>query len=223
MVRAYCHHERAANEPRHAVDQVEHTIGRRALRRRRQVGDHRAHNGNASGGAGRMRVRSHRIGGSSSAVVRIPIISDLHGNAEALNALTESYDELWVLGDLVNYGPEPGEIVRRVRQHATAVVRGNHDHAVGYDVDPRCSPPFRAMAEATRQLALKTLTDDDKQYLRELPLTASIAREGHRFFLCHATPMDPLLAYCPPGSPSWIDEAASVDADVILVGHTHLP
>jgi protein phosphatase len=155
--------------------------------------------------------------------VKILIISDLHGNAEALNALTESYDELWVLGDLVTYGPDPGEIVRRMRQRATVIVRGNHDHAVGHDVDPRCSPPFRAMAEATRQLALATLTDADKHFLRELPLTASIARDGQRFFLCHATPSDPLFAYCPPDSASWVDEAVSVDADVILVGHTHLP
>jgi predicted phosphodiesterase len=81
--------------------------------------------------------------------VNILIISDVHGNAEALNALNDSYDELWVLGDLVTYGPEPAEIVRQLRQGASLIVRGNHDHAVGYDVDPRCSPKFRAMAEAT--------------------------------------------------------------------------
>jgi putative phosphoesterase len=155
--------------------------------------------------------------------VKILIISDVHGNAEALNALNESYDELWVLGDLVTYGPEPVEIVRQLRQGASVIVRGNHDHAVGYDVDPRCSPPFRAMAEATRQLAMQTLLDDDKHFLRDLPLTASIERDGRRFFLCHATPSDPLFAYCPPDSPAWSQECSSVDADIILVGHTHLP
>lgn len=75
--------------------------------------------------------------------MKILIISDVHGNADALNAVTESYDELWVLGDLVNYGPEPIEVVQRLRERASVIVRGNHDHAVGYDVDPRCSPPFR--------------------------------------------------------------------------------
>jgi protein phosphatase len=155
--------------------------------------------------------------------VKILIISDVHGNAEALNALTESYDELWVLGDLVNYGPEPAPVIRSLRQRATLIVRGNHDHAVGYDVDPRCSPPFRAMAEATRQHALKTLSEEDKHFLRDLPLTASVERDQRRFFLCHATPSDPLFAYCPPDSRAWVDEIAAVDADVILVGHTHLP
>jgi protein phosphatase len=155
--------------------------------------------------------------------VKILIISDVHGNAEALNALHESYDELWVLGDLVTYGPEPTEVVQHLRQDASLIVRGNHDHAVGYDVDPRCSPPFRAMAEATRQHAMKVLSDDDKRFLRDLPMTASVERDGHRLFLCHATPSDPLFAYCPPDSPAWRQESASVDADVILVGHTHLP
>jgi len=161
--------------------------------------------------------------GASSSVVKILIISDVHGNADALNAVSESYDELWVLGDLVNYGPEPAEVVRRLRQDATVIVRGNHDHAVGHDVDPRCSPPFRGMAEATRQLALKTLSDDDKRFLRDLPLTVSLERDQQRFFLCHATPSDPLFAYCPPESPAWAAESATVDADIILVGHTHLP
>ncbi|MCA1561008.1 MAG: YfcE family phosphodiesterase [Acidobacteria bacterium] len=155
--------------------------------------------------------------------MKILIISDVHGNAEPLNAMTESYDELWVLGDLVNYGPEPAYVIRRLRQRATLIVRGNHDHAVGYDVDPRCSAPFRAMAEATRQHALKTLSEEDKHFLRDLPLTASVERDQRRFFLCHATPSDPLFAYCPPDSRAWVDESAAVDADVILVGHTHLP
>lgn len=155
--------------------------------------------------------------------MKILIVSDVHANIDALDAVTESYDELWVVGDLVNYGPEPAAVVQRLRERATVIVRGNHDHAVGYDVDPRCSPPFRAMAEATRQLSLKMLSDDDKRFLRELPLTASIDRDGQRFFLCHATPADPLFAYCPPDADAWAGESASVNADVLLVGHTHLP
>jgi putative phosphoesterase len=155
--------------------------------------------------------------------VKILIISDVHGNADALRAVTESFDEVWVLGDLVDYGPEPREVVQDLRRRASLIVRGNHDHAVGYDVDPRCSPSFRAMAEATRQLAMRILSDDDKRFLRDLPLTVSVERDQHRFFLCHATPSDPLFAYCPPESPSWADEIATVEADVIFVGHTHLP
>src|SRR4030095_14734147 len=85
------------------------------------------------------------------------------------------------------------------------------------------SPTLRATPDATRQHAMKTLPDDDKRFLRDLPLTASVERDGQRLFLCHATPSDPLFAYCPPDSPALRQESASVHANLILVGHTHLP
>jgi predicted phosphodiesterase len=50
--------------------------------------------------------------------MKIFIISDLHANLEALSALPPDYNELWVLGDLVNYGPNPAEIIDFVRSHA---------------------------------------------------------------------------------------------------------
>jgi len=47
--------------------------------------------------------------------VKLLILSDIHGNLDALHAIRESYDELWVLGDIVNYGPEPREALEAVR------------------------------------------------------------------------------------------------------------
>jgi hypothetical protein len=61
--------------------------------------------------------------------MKIAIISDIHGNFDALSALPESYDELWVLGDLVNYGPEPGAVIDHIKSNAAVIVRGNHDHS----------------------------------------------------------------------------------------------
>src|SRR5467141_1203249 len=101
--------------------------------------------------------------------MRILIISDLHANAEALLALPQDYDELWVLGDLVNYGPNPVETIDFVRSRASMIVRGNHDHSVGFGVDCGCSPRFRTMAEATRCYTASLLSDADKQFLRDLP------------------------------------------------------
>jgi len=155
--------------------------------------------------------------------MKIAILSDLHANIEALTAFPEDYDELWVLGDLVNYGPNPCELVRWIRQKASLVVRGNHDNAVGKGEDPQCSPPFRAMAEATLRYTEALLTPDDKAYLARLPLTCERTVDGFRFFLCHATPSDPLFSYCLQDSPRWQDEVAHLPADILLVGHTHLP
>lgn len=154
--------------------------------------------------------------------MKVVIISDIHGNYEALAALPETYDELWVLGDLVNYGPEPGEVIEWVRARATIVVRGNHDHALGFGEDPRCAPRYRAMAELTRQFTESVLSDAQKRFLRELPLCVDFSMEGRRFYLCHAMPSDPLFGYCEPDSARWEADTQGLGADVVMVGHTHL-
>ncbi len=155
--------------------------------------------------------------------MKILIVSDIHGNFDALSALPEDYDELWVLGDLVNYGPEPAEVVEYVMEKADIVVRGNHDQCLGYGDDPRCSARFRAMAEATRKFSEKALNSAHKQYLQSLPERLELKRSQTRFFLCHATPSDPLYEYRRAESDKWIDDCVQLRADVILVGHTHMP
>jgi putative phosphoesterase len=155
--------------------------------------------------------------------MRVAIISDIHGNFDALSAFQEGYDELWVLGDLVNYGPEPGPVIDWVKARASLIVRGNHDHSIGFSEDPRCSERFRSMAEATRRFTDSVLSFGQKHLLRNLPLRVETERGGTRFYLCHAIPSDPLFGYCEARSPRWITEAESADADVVLVGHTHVP
>ncbi len=155
--------------------------------------------------------------------MRILILSDIHGNFEALSSVDEKYDELWVLGDLVNYGPDPGAVVDFVRSTATLVVCGNHDFSIGYNQEPRCSPPFREMADATRRYSDSVLTFGQKHYLRHLPPYAEVKRQGINFYLCHAVPSNPLYGYCEADSPQWANEAEGTGADVILVGHTHVP
>ncbi len=155
--------------------------------------------------------------------MKLIIISDIHANFDALSALTETYDELWVLGDLVNYGPEPSAVVDFVKSKAAVVVRGNHDHSIGYGEDPRCSSLYREMAEATGRITDSVLTFDQKLFLRGLPLTLEIQRENTRFYLCHATPSDPLFGYCEAESHRWIHELDNLPANVVLTGHTHVP
>jgi len=155
--------------------------------------------------------------------MRILILSDLHANLEALSAISESWDELWILGDLVNYGPDPVEVVDFARRHATRIVRGNHDHALGFGVDPACSAAFREMAAAMQSYTESLLDGERKAFLRNLPLVAECEADGKRFFLCHATPSDPLYRYLAAGAAEWSREATAVDADVILTGHTHIP
>jgi len=155
--------------------------------------------------------------------MRILIVSDIHGNYDALSSIDETYDELWVLGDLVNYGPEPAAVIDVVRAKATVIVGGNHDYSLGFNQDPRCSDRFREMAEVTRRFTDTVLGFGSKDFLRHLPRHADRRCGDTCFYLCHAVPSDPLYGYCDAGSPRWLTEIDNVSADVILVGHTHLP
>jgi protein phosphatase len=155
--------------------------------------------------------------------MKIAIISDIHANYEALRSFSESYDELWVAGDLVNFGPRPGEVIEWVRSRAHCVVRGNHDHAVGYEADPRCSPAYQAMGAETSAYSSSILTEDQKQYLRLLPLAAERTLGGVRFHICHATPSNPLFGFLAQEAEGWKDEVESTSAGLVVVGHTHVP
>lgn len=151
------------------------------------------------------------------------IISDLHSNFAALSSLPESYDELWVIGDLVNYGPQPCQVMDFVRKNATFVVRGNHDHAVGFNTDPRCTPRYSAMASTTQAFSAAELSTEDKQFLASLPLSQEFERDGKRLYICHAEPSNPLYGYCPADSDNWLKEVQKINADVLIVDHTHTP
>jgi len=156
--------------------------------------------------------------------VKVVIISDIHANLAALDALPErQYDQLWCIGDLVDYGPDPHEVVEWVRKNATVVVRGNHDNAAGFNADPRCSAPYKKLAEETLRLTLQLCTNEDLNYLKDLPVYRELSVGSTRFYLVHATPTDPLFGYCPEGSPSWLEQVACIDTDMLVVGHTHTP
>ena len=154
--------------------------------------------------------------------MKVVIISDLHANLEALAVLPREYDQLWVLGDLVNYGPNPAEVVDFVRSRAKHVVRGDHDQFLGHDDDPRCAGRFRELATASGEFTRARLTGRDYAFLRELPLQMQLQLGHTRFWLCHAMPSDPLYGYGPPESEGWKEECVRTPAEILLVGHSHV-
>jgi protein phosphatase len=79
------------------------------------------------------------------------------------------------------------------------------------------------MARAMQSYTEPLLTADQKAFLRSLPRTAERTVDGHRFFLCHATPAEPLFQYCPAEPAEWAPQIAGFEADIVLTGHTHLP
>jgi len=127
------------------------------------------------------------------------------------------------LGDLVDYGVDPAPCVDWVREHATASVRGNHDHAVAQRVAARGGNGFRALAAATRPLQWEHLNNEQMGFLARMPVTQYLTVGEKTFYLVHGTPHDPLDEYLADNSELWQKRLEGINADVICVGHTHLP
>lgn len=157
--------------------------------------------------------------------MRIVIISDVHANLAALEAIQEPYDFLLCLGDLVDYGPQPREVIRWVRKRAFKVIRGNHDQALAYDMDCRCAAVMKEASVTTRAWHTQLLSAEEKVYLRELPLSEHFELGEATFFLAHASPTGDLYKYLRPqiSDAALAEEIRGIDTDFIFIGHTHLP
>ncbi|MBA4189603.1 MAG: YfcE family phosphodiesterase [Planctomycetaceae bacterium] len=153
--------------------------------------------------------------------MRILIVSDIHGNRAALDVIRETYDVCLCLGDIVDYGPEPGACVDWVRENATHCVRGNHDHGVAHNVALQGVSGFRYLTAVTRPLSVSLLTDDQRRYLADLPMSQMLNLDGNRFLLVHATPRDPMDEYALADTATWEPLLAGLKVDFVLVGHTH--
>ncbi len=153
--------------------------------------------------------------------MRILVLADVHANPVALEAIREPHDLCVVVGDLVDYGPEPGACVDWARANAAHAVRGNHDHGAAQNVDAFGTTGFRYLTAVTRPLTVAALTPPQRRYLSDLPTTTMFAAGGQKVLLVHATPRDPMDEYAPPDAARWTDRLAGVDADVVCVGHTH--
>ena len=154
--------------------------------------------------------------------MRLLIISDIHANVEALEAVLAApaaadYDRLLVLGDLVGYGADPNEVVDRIYDLAPDVlIRGNHDKVASGVEEPE---HFNAIAAETVRWTRETLTDANRMRVASLP--QGPVHVDDEIQVCHGTPYDEdayVFDY---------DDAqralAAADRRVCLFGHTHVP
>lgn len=154
--------------------------------------------------------------------MRILLVADIHANRHALDAIRDPFDVCLCMGDLVEYGPDPKPVIDWVRDNALACVRGNHDHGTGQDVAVTAQGGFRYLTQATRTGTIAKLPPDDIRYLNRLPTTSMVTLDGKKFFLVHATPRDPLDEYTTSDPAVWQSRLTGIDADFVLVGHTHV-
>ncbi|MEN6435331.1 MAG: metallophosphoesterase family protein [Anaerolineaceae bacterium] len=151
--------------------------------------------------------------------MRILVISDVHANLTALEAVLASakpFDTVWCLGDLVDYGPDPNECVERIRSLPNLYcVMGNHEAAVlGLLPDESFNSDARKSARWTHD----RLNASNREYLQNLPesLTVDIAT------LVHGSPRFPIWEYI---LDTWTatENFESFDTQLCLIGHSHVP
>jgi putative phosphoesterase len=155
--------------------------------------------------------------------MRILLLADIHANWPALQAIQEPFDVCLVLGDLVDYGIEPTPCIDWVRQRATYVIRGNHDHGVAQQVRVNGKNGYKYLTGVTRILTQERILPADRRYLGSLPICKRVTLDNTRFMLVHATPRDPLDEFAIADVDFWSRRLHDVDAQVICVGHTHHP
>jgi diadenosine tetraphosphatase ApaH/serine/threonine PP2A family protein phosphatase len=156
--------------------------------------------------------------------MRALILSDIHANLEALNAVLAAageWDALWNLGDMVGYGASPNEVLEVIRPLSTLTVRGNHDRACsGITSTVHFNPTARAAATWT----LDQLSQENLAWLRELPkgpLQPDDPRLGEaQVSLAHGSPLNE-DQYILSMRDAWAPLQVMVTA-ITFVGHTHI-
>ena len=153
--------------------------------------------------------------------MRALIVSDIHSNLEAFQAVLGDaenrggFDQIWSLGDLVGYGPDPGPCVDLIRQHDGVAVAGNHDLAA---VGKLGTEAFNDYAAAAVHWTAEQLGEEQKSYLRALPLKTEV----DNFTLAHGSPRDPVWEYVVTPQ-SAAANFRYFRTDRCLVGHSHIP
>lgn len=155
--------------------------------------------------------------------MKLLILSDIHGNWPALESVLQAEadaDTIAFCGDVVDYGPRPVECIRWLAANGDYMVRGNHDNALGFDRDCRCMGSFREASLATRSWHRTLVGAQELEFLRGLPTLSWFEWQGQHFRMAHATPQGDLFEYLSPDQ--WGERVRELDADFVLLGHTHL-
>jgi predicted phosphodiesterase len=149
--------------------------------------------------------------------MRILILSDLHANGTALDAVLVAAKDRWdisvCLGDLVGYGPDPNEVTSRVREIAAQTIRGNHDKAVSGLIP---ADDFNPVAKAAVDWTRAQLTADNLAWLAALP-PGPLATNG--IVLVHGAFQDEDEYVFTPGQA--LEGLLESSSEVTFFGHTH--
>lgn len=150
--------------------------------------------------------------------MRILIISDIHSNLTALEAVLASaghYDMLWCLGDTIGYGPDPNECTASMIERTNIAINGNHDLACIGEID---LDDFNPDARTANIWNRKQLHPEHLEWLRNLNSKQVI---DERFTIAHASPREPVWEYLMTVEQADVN-FTHFETQVCLIGHSHV-
>jgi predicted phosphodiesterase len=153
--------------------------------------------------------------------MKFAVISDIHGNHEALKAVAadirkQKTDQVFCLGDVVGYGPEPGKAVDYIMKRKIPCVVGNHELALWND---RVLDRFNPVAAMSVRLTRSLLTRKQTGFLKDLPVN----HISGDFLFVHGSPPDSALRYIIEYPSAGLEDLfRSMSYSIAFVGHTHL-
>ena len=165
--------------------------------------------------------------------MKIAVFSDIHGNKEALVNVLKDIEEqrpdhVFCLGDLVGYGPRPNEVIEMIREAKIPTVMGNYDEGVGYEKGDCGCAYVTDVEKANGQYSIdwttKQVSIENKMFLRSLQDKIEVNANGYKMLLVHGSPRrinEYLYEDRPERSITRI--LKSLEADVVVCGHTHKP
>ncbi|HZY10467.1 MAG TPA: metallophosphoesterase family protein [Bacteroidota bacterium] len=153
--------------------------------------------------------------------MRIAIISDIHGNLEALEKAIfllkeQSIDEIICLGDIVGYGANPNECIALVRQTTPHILLGNHDEAA---ISLSKTEYFNPYAKAAAEWTNKILTKENEDFIRQLPYML----EMNDLYFVHSSPFEPEEWHYVISTAEAQMNFSCFSKPICFIGHSHVP
>lgn len=161
--------------------------------------------------------------------MKIAILSDIHGNDYALDAVLaeaekEHVEKLLILGDIVGYYYNPDKVIDKLSRWDFEIIKGNHElileELINKTIDENS---IKKKYGSAHFIAIEKLSKDQLSWLVNLPENKHIEIDCCKILMCHGSPWG-INSYIYPNSPKTLIEMCdTAAADIVFIGHTHYP
>ncbi|MEM7031380.1 MAG: metallophosphoesterase family protein [Chloroflexota bacterium] len=157
--------------------------------------------------------------------IKIGVLSDIHGDLVGLKKAAAIFESQQVkgvlcLGDLVDRGPNPNDVVAWIRRHEVVCIKGNHEHSL---LDNQSLYRQSVKSDSYQKIG-RLLSEETVAYLNALPEIRTLTIRGQHILMAHGTPWSDILGVFPDSRATTLQRLfRDYAANIILLGHTHQP